>query len=159
MGKLPRKKFIAEDEKADLDILLHGVDPAAHEFEAYSRAVRYVSDLQGVLVAGAPQAVLQRKVTIFALMASKRFITLLEQRDPRAMVITAYWTAMMKFAEEGWWLRGMAETETNGLASLVPQEWQWAMAWPLQMINRESDGKVCRSFQVQVPVLTELPIA
>jgi hypothetical protein len=31
-------------------------------------------------------------------------------------------------------MRGIAEREVFGIQSILPEEWQWAMAWPMQKI-------------------------
>ena len=37
-----------------------------------------------------------------------------------------------------WWLRGIPEREVRGIASVMPEEWKWTMAWPLNLVSELS---------------------
>jgi hypothetical protein len=50
------------------------------------------------------------------------------------MVILAYFFSLAKAVDNVWWMRGIAEREVFGIQSKLPEEWQWAMAWPLQKL-------------------------
>ena len=63
------------------------------------------------------------------------FVDLLEQQDPRAMAILARFFALMKMCDGVRYHRGTAEFEVYGIMSLMPQDWLWAMEWPIQILN------------------------
>lgn len=49
---------------------------------------------------------------------SKRFVELVEERQPRALAILASFFALLKVLDNVWWLQGMARREVLGIVSL-----------------------------------------
>ncbi|KAG9231830.1 hypothetical protein BJ875DRAFT_506427 [Amylocarpus encephaloides] len=61
------------------------------------------------------------------------------QRDPRALVLLAHYFSLATSMEEDvWWLKGIAEKQVLGIQSILPMDWQWAMAFPLQRVLRDA---------------------
>lgn len=86
---------------------------------------------------------LGRRIMAFPNLVPQDFATFLEQRRPRAMVMLAHLIALTKPLNSKWWIfNGVAEYHVKGIAQLVPPEWQWAMNWPLETIEKEfeTDG-------------------
>lgn len=71
----------------------------------------------------------------FAATVSRRFVELIGQQDPRALVIISCFFAMTKVVDDVWWLEGVARREVMGIFSLLPQEWWGKMEWPLRIAN------------------------
>jgi hypothetical protein len=82
---------------------------------------------------------------------------LVEASDPRALAICAHVFAMTDFARDAWWLQGTAEYEVNGIASIMPLEWQWAMEWPLYIISRRQTEIETRSLPIRTFQSTIVP--
>ena len=66
------------------------------------------------------------------------FLDLLEREEPRAMAILARFLALTKLCDGPRYHRGVAEFEVQGIAALMPAEWQWAMNWPFRLLELES---------------------
>ena len=64
---------------------------------------------------------------------------LLNEYDPRAMVIAACFFALTKVTNEVWWLRGVAEREVNGIMSIVPSVWWPKMEWAMRVANHKGE--------------------
>lgn len=73
----------------------------------------------------------------FAATVTRRFVELIEQFDPRALVIVACFFAMIKVTDDVWWLQGVSKREVNGILTLLPPEWYPKMDWPLRVANLE----------------------
>lgn len=73
----------------------------------------------------------------FPATVSRRFIQLIDERDPRALVIIACFFAMTRRVEDAWWLEGVARKEVLGILSLLDPEWWAVMEWPLLVVNQE----------------------
>jgi hypothetical protein len=71
----------------------------------------------------------------FAAAVSRRFVDLMRQHEPRALVIVACFFALTKKVDDVWWLDGIAATEVNGIYSLLPPEWWPKMEWALMIAN------------------------
>ena len=81
------------------------------------------------------ERVVARRLTALGAMLPRPFITLFAQHRPRALVLTAQFFALKKSMEQHWWLRGTADHDVRGIQSLLPQNWQWAMEWPLATLK------------------------
>jgi hypothetical protein len=62
------------------------------------------------------------------------FVKRLQDKDPRALTILSYYFSLFKAADGIWWMRGIAEREVLGIQSILPEQWQWAVAWSLQKL-------------------------
>lgn len=82
----------------------------------------------------------RNRILGFAATVSRRFVDLIGQHDPRALVITACFFAMTKMVDEVWWLQGIAKREVNGICSLLPPSWWPKMEWALKIAN--FDGEI-----------------
>ena len=73
----------------------------------------------------------------FAATVSRRFVELIAEHDPRALVIISCFFAMTKVVDDVWWLHGLAKREVTGIFGLVPQEWRGKMEWSYSIANHE----------------------
>ena len=96
---------------------------------AYLHAVAYLN--------WAHQKPERSRILGFAATVSKRFVDLIGQLDPRALVIIACFFAMTKVVDEAWWLQGVAKREVMGLSELLPLEWVGKMDWPMRIASSE----------------------
>jgi len=79
----------------------------------------------------------RNRILGFAATVSRRFVELLDQQDPRALVIASCFFALTKVVDDVWWLQGIAKKEVNGICSLLPSSWWPKMEWPLRIANHE----------------------
>ncbi|RDW60180.1 hypothetical protein BP5796_11786 [Coleophoma crateriformis] len=82
----------------------------------------------------------RNRILGFPATVSRRFVELIAEQDPRALVITACFYAMTKVVDDVWWLRGVAKREVSGLMSLIPRDWWGKMDWPVRISN--STGQI-----------------
>ncbi|KAI0197596.1 hypothetical protein F4808DRAFT_294113 [Astrocystis sublimbata] len=112
-------------------------DPATH-FEtrsAYQHAVAVLDWAHKIPYTGAP--------LVFLATVSRRFISLLEARRPRALAIMASYFALLKCLDDVWWLKGVARREIMGIISLFdPDDGEWwpRLQWPLRIAVHESSS-------------------
>jgi hypothetical protein len=102
----------------------------------YEQTLAYIGGVwQAILNKEAPKVLFRRLVSL-GILVPTQFTAFLDQGRPRALAILAHHFAMTKAADEHWWLRGIADREVNGIRSVMPAEWQWAMEWPLLVLRR-----------------------
>lgn len=97
--------------------------------QAYEHAVAFLN--------WSHQRPVRNRILGFAATVSRRFVELLDQRDPRALVIASCFFALTKAVDDVWWLQGIAKKEVNGICSLLPSSWWPRMEWPLRVANHE----------------------
>ena len=102
---------------------------------AYELTLAYVGGVyRALLNKEAPRSMI-RRIVCLGVLAPALYIELLEQQRPRALAILAHHLALSQAIEEHWWFHGVADRVVNGIQSILPAEWQWAMEWPLSMIR------------------------
>ncbi|OJJ72164.1 hypothetical protein ASPBRDRAFT_178306 [Aspergillus brasiliensis CBS 101740] len=99
--------------------------------------VQCVGYLEGLLMAvrmGESGYDIRKRFSSFPSMVPGEFLGLVAQRRPRALVILAYLFALVKGAEDVWWLMGIPEMEVRGIDSILPEEWRGLMRWPVGVV-------------------------
>ncbi|EED23890.1 hypothetical protein TSTA_072800 [Talaromyces stipitatus ATCC 10500] len=71
-----------------------------------------------------------RLVGFLGLLPTKSSHLLLE-RQPRALVIFAHYFTFMAGYTGSWMIGATPQKEITGLASIIPEDWQPLMQWPL----------------------------
>ena len=67
----------------------------------------------------------------------REFVVQLEQKEPLALVIFAYWADLLKFMEPIWFMKGWAGHVLNGVCSFLPADlWEW-IEWPMHHVYVE----------------------
>ncbi|KAH6674320.1 hypothetical protein B0J14DRAFT_446225, partial [Halenospora varia] len=97
----------------------------------YGQALSYLNSIKTAIVMCEKLQTIHQRIATMTSKVPKEFIDLLDNQQPLALAVLARYYALMRCVEEPWWLRGTAEYEIRGLASLVPEDWSWAMKWPM----------------------------
>lgn len=65
----------------------------------------------------------------------RRMVTLLEHKEPQALILLAYWAVLLKSMRSVWLMKGWDEHVLSGIrASLHPDSQQW-IEWPLRQLR------------------------
>ncbi|KAK6823536.1 C6 zinc finger protein [Apiospora arundinis] len=88
---------------------------------------------------------------LFMFAVSRRFIELLQERRPRALVILACHFCQLKSLDGVWWLRGLAKRVVEGIVTLFEEDddyspsteawWSW-LQWAKQVVQYDGDDMV-----------------
>ena len=109
--------------------------------QAYQHAVAVLNWAHKIPHKGAPLA--------FPATVSRRYIELLEERQPRALAVLACFFALLKSLDTVWWLHGMARREVLGVVSLFNSdffgpdaysEWWPHLEWAMRIALYEHSG-------------------
>jgi hypothetical protein len=78
---------------------------------------------------------------IWPINLSPRFLDLLSEKQPEAMVILAHYCVLIHWGESAkedvWFIKGWAEYMLEVIVESVPDVWQEQLAWPTMMITKE----------------------
>lgn len=68
---------------------------------------------------------------------SDKFVTLLKEKRPRALVIFAHYCALLKRIESYWWVDGRAEYELVRIERSIEEldKWKKWLVWPTKMVR------------------------
>lgn len=115
-----------------------GVELDDETRNVYTKACAYLGSAWKAQQNGEPWTGLSRRVYTFLYCIPPHFFKLLEEGRPRALVMMAHLFVVSKPLDGRWWLfTNVPQVNIRGIAYGLPAEWQWAMRWPLAMIERE----------------------
>ncbi|ESZ94789.1 hypothetical protein SBOR_4808 [Sclerotinia borealis F-4128] len=126
--------------------------PPSH-LTAYTQTLSFLSTIHLHITQHEHPMATARRFTAFGLQVPKLFIDLVEERQPRALVIFAYYFAMATCLVEGagpansitlrmrngedadleksfWWLGDVVRREVEGISAILPGGWEGLMGWP-----------------------------
>lgn len=101
--------------------------------EAYETTLSYLGSVKLAIDAGRPRSEIGLRLIGFASMVPKRFIGLVGEQRPRALVVLAHFFALLIPYREIWWIGNAGQREVRGIQRILPEEWQDLMEWPLSV--------------------------
>lgn len=110
------------------------------DITVYEAACRELGCLYQAIMTELPSDIMQCSVATMLLRLPPRFLTLLQQHEPAALALFARNIVLLKFMDNSWWLHGKNEHSVidhaiQGICSLMPQPWFWAIEWPLNVMR------------------------
>jgi hypothetical protein len=103
--------------------------------DEYLNAVAYLAGIFKALANLENRYRICMRVVAFGHTISRGFIQLLGQRRNRALAIFANYLAFVRYIDKYWWFRGRSQREISLLQVALPQQWQWALVWPLAVLQ------------------------
>lgn len=105
--------------------------------EAYECTLSYIGTMYTAVLDGESLHQMCTRIAAFALYVPKKFVDMVEELRPRALVILAHFFSIATKGSAHWWVGQTPMREVQGLRRIVPQEWQRHMRWPLVMSGLE----------------------
>lgn len=105
----------------------------------YEVWLAYVGSIHKAMQRNDPPRRVFRRLLCLGVMLPIEIVTLLEERRPRALAIMAAFSAMAYSLDDHWMWHGFADQEVNGIESIMPKDWMWAMVWPRRMLQELKD--------------------
>lgn len=100
--------------------------------DAYMSTINYI----GAMWSAEMPTDAGRRLTIFPMVVDKRFVALVDEMRPRALVIMAHYFALLVNLREFWPVGDVGRRECRAIASMLPMEWLSMMREPLSMLDR-----------------------
>lgn len=135
--------FAVENSEQFKQILEYGLDfetVTSTDMVAYQKALSDISAAHIAALEGEedPLGTCRRLLT-FASRAEPRFLDLVEERRPRALVIMAHLFAGFKnIKEQYWWMQGIAERHIGTIFDMLPTAWKPMMVYPMQLCGLDA---------------------
>jgi hypothetical protein len=116
---------------------------SADDADTYIKAVSYIGVMYKGIREGFDSAhATARRIMAMPSILPDRWMELLEERRPRALVILIQAFACGELiAGENFWFRGIAERQIPGLCELLPVAWRPMVAWPLRVAGGALDSE------------------
>lgn len=103
--------------------------------EAYRLVICYIGGIQIAMNANETADELTRRAVGFGLLIPKRFINLMDEARPRALVVLAHYFALLAKLRDIWWIGDTGRREVRAINSELSGEWQRLMSGPLMAIE------------------------
>ncbi|KAK4624474.1 Zn(2)-C6 fungal-type transcription factor afumD [Fulvia fulva] len=107
--------------------------------ESYETALSYIAAFRRVILSGEAADINLRWICMFPFMVPRKFIDFVGEMRPRALVILAYFFAVIAHTDALQYLGNSADNATAkreiyAIRRVLPEEWLSYMAWPLQEV-------------------------
>ncbi|KAL9102494.1 MAG: hypothetical protein Q9163_002359 [Psora crenata] len=87
---------------------------------------------------------------VWPVMIPPHFISMLNKRDPKALIILAHYCLILHHLDGYWWMRGWARHILDNIRPELDDSWQNWLRWPSEVVN--VDEKVLTNGLLQNPV-------
>ncbi|KAK2597387.1 hypothetical protein QQS21_006011 [Conoideocrella luteorostrata] len=78
-----------------------------------------------------------RRLIIFPMLVQGRFIEMVQEREPRAIVFLAYYFALLALHKDRWWIGEAGALEVRAMAAHSTGHWRSLLQWPLTVVGTE----------------------
>ncbi|KAF2101369.1 hypothetical protein NA57DRAFT_72813 [Rhizodiscina lignyota] len=102
---------------------------------AYEEALAHIGVIHGAIEAREPPLTICRRLMGFPAMLPQRFIDLVQEGRPRAMVILAHFFAAAKAVEDVWWVGDAGRLEVRAIWESLPERWKRTMGLPMRVVH------------------------
>jgi hypothetical protein len=124
-------------------------EPFSAEMKAtYEVFLAYVGSIYKGLQENEHPRRIFRRLLCLGVMLPISVIDLIEERRPRALAILAHYFAMAYSMNDHWLWYGLPDQEVDGIESLMPNEWMWAMDWPRRVLQELKTTPYGKEFEV-----------
>ncbi|EGE07107.1 C6 transcription factor [Trichophyton equinum CBS 127.97] len=109
---------------------------------AYEGAMGYLGSIFRILHNyNGPPGPIRRRIVVFPFIVDPRFIDLVAEGRPRALVILAHFFALIVFLDTYWFVGNTGAREVRAIAAHLPPFWQGLMGFPLYIVE---NGFTCK---------------
>jgi hypothetical protein len=106
---------------------------------AYELPLCFIGGIQLAIDSGEEVAHLFRRVIAFSMFVPKRYVDLVNEKQPRALVILAYYLSYLARLRNVWWVGDTGRREIKALHSVLTNPWLGMLEWPLEKMEEVWD--------------------
>lgn len=113
-------------------------DPAQWEDgmrQAYESALGYIGGTLELIRQNSPIGLVGRQMMLFPLIVDTRFIELVGEGRPRALVALAHYFALFVILRSYWYIDETGRREVEAIHAHLSPHWRKLMEWPLTVIK------------------------
>ena len=108
--------------------------------EAYASTLSYIGSAKSAIKGGEKPQTVCRVLMLFPYLIKRSFIDLIEEQRPRALVILAHYFGLLAHFKHIWFIGDTGSREIRAIQTVLSEEWQELMTWPLQMLAEGSSS-------------------
>lgn len=126
-------------------LLAHLLQPCAGEplqsglvTEIYKQTVRHLGSIHVATMSQEEPLALCRRLMSFPCLVPPLFLDLVEQKQPRALVMIGHFFALSIYIKHLWWVGDTPYREVQAIRGQLPVEFQHLMVWPCQLVEEQT---------------------
>ncbi|KAM3443124.1 hypothetical protein MY4824_000829 [Beauveria thailandica] len=104
----------------------------------YIDTVSYIGAIQSAVDAGEHMDAITRRLVIYPVLFPQRFVALLDEHRPRALVILAHFFAVAAHCRASAWVGDIPKKEILALEEFLAPQYRHELAWPLSVVRPPS---------------------
>jgi hypothetical protein len=105
---------------------------------AYETTLSYIGGIKLAIAAGQPMQDILKRLASFPMWINRKFTPLVEESQPRALVILCHYFALLTMFKNIWWIGDTGEREIRAIGKILLPQWLPSMAWPMQVVEEPS---------------------
>lgn len=125
---------LMDRDLSDDDVTPEPWDPDIQE--SYEKTLDYIGDVLDVIERDGPTSNVCRMLVMFPMLAERRYIDLVRDGSPRALVILAHYFALLADYHEIWWIGHSGVKEVRAISDELTGKWKEFLDWPLRRIEK-----------------------
>ncbi|GJN69751.1 hypothetical protein PLIIFM63780_000051 [Purpureocillium lilacinum] len=102
--------------------------------DAYETTLSYLGGAVEAARAGEEHEVCRRLI-IFPMLVKGRFIELVQEGHPRAIVLLSFYFALLSRYRHIWWIGDAGTQEVRAMAAALTGDWLAMIRWPLEVVK------------------------
>ena len=128
----PSKIMCEENRNRFPALLVRWPDETDEDHAAYVETVSYIGAIRSAREAGEHADIITRRLIVYPVLFPQRFVELLEEHKPHALVILAHFFALAVYNKRSPWIGETPANEILALAEFLTPEYHQELAWPLE---------------------------
>lgn len=106
--------------------------------EAYESTVSYIGGVRIAMEGSEMSQEIFRRLVLFPYLIQSRFIDLVKELRPRALVVLAHYFALLASFRYVWWIGTVGCREVQALATALSDKWYDLMSWPIRFTKDQA---------------------
>ncbi|KAM3465120.1 hypothetical protein NHJ6243_001919 [Beauveria neobassiana] len=122
-------------------LLVRRPEDSDEDDAAYIDTVSYIGAIQSAADAGEHMDAITRRLVIYPVLFPQRFVALLDEHRPRALVILAHFFAVAAHCQASAWVGDIPKKEILALEGFLAPQYRHELAWPLSVVRPRASEK------------------
>ncbi|RDL33019.1 uncharacterized protein BP5553_08458 [Venustampulla echinocandica] len=133
LGEDKRRGFLHLLRRKQSDELTEPWDKGIQE--AYEHTLSYIGGIWIAVNNHEATGDICRRLVVFPMLAPPRFLDLVEELRPRALVILMHYFALLSLLRDFWYIGDGGEREVYAIKATLVDEWLDFVSWPLEIMK------------------------
>lgn len=139
----PDTLYTEEHQQGLLHLLHRSQDHQATEpwsaevQEAYAGAISVIGSTLKAIVARDTRTNISRRLNVFPLLIPERYMQLVLDMKPRALVILAHFFFLLARLNDVWWIGDSGPREVRGIKTVLSGEWLDMLNWSIKNMEEQ----------------------